>query len=225
MKFSRGNYVKFSAVLATVLLAMTPGSAPCQSTADLFRITDGVTRNQMNFHQVSVPIGGEHVLADLTGPGKVTYFYITDDSTGKWYPGLVLKVFWDEAPDPSICVPLADFFGAVGGRTVDYESVVMQEYGSCWEDANWRTFSSLYCGHPLNENGVNRMYRWYVANPVRFQEALKVEIQNQHDNGTPTTRDADDYTSLAFWYQEGPRKVAALPTFKERTATSFADRK
>ena len=342
MKFSRGDYAKFSAVLATVLLAMTPGSAPCQSTADLFRVTDGVTRNQMNFHQVSVPIGGEHVLADLTGPGKVTYFYITDDSTGKWYLGLVLKVFWDEAPDPSICVPLADFFGAVGGRTVDYQSVVMQvnhacfmcylpmpfakrarfvlandgdrdysrkvaygvdyelsaayateksrlrcewrrsnpvvnglhtileargrghyvgsilqvvsksqkvwfgegdtifhldgktaghtpgtedEYGSCWEDANWRTFSSLYCGHPLNENGVNRMYRWYVANPVRFQEALKVEIQNQHDNGTPTTRDADDYTSLAFWYQEGPRKVAALPTFKERTATSFAGRK
>ena len=69
------------------------------------------------------------------------------------------------------------------------------------------------------------MYRWYVANPVRFQEALKVEIQNQHDNGTPTTSDADDYTSLAFWYQEGPRKVAVLPTFKERTATGFADRK
>src|ERR1035441_6574128 len=72
IKFSRGNYAKFSAVLATVLLVMTPGSAPCQSTADLFRVTDGVTRNQMNFHQVSVPIGGEHVLADLTGPGKVT---------------------------------------------------------------------------------------------------------------------------------------------------------
>ena len=69
------------------------------------------------------------------------------------------------------------------------------------------------------------MYRWYVANPVRFQEGLKVEIQNQHDNGTATANDADDYTSLAFWYQEGAQKVAALPTFKERTASSFAGSK
>jgi hypothetical protein len=83
-------------------------------------------------------------------------------------------------------------------------------------------FVSPDCGHILNENGVNRMYRWYVANPVRFRHSLKVEIQNQHNNGTPTTSDADDYTSVAFWYQEGAHTVAALPTFKERTLTSFA---
>ena len=95
---------------------------------------------------------------------------------------------------------------------------------SCWEDPRWRTFSSIYCGHPLNENGLNRMYRWYVANPVRFQQGLKVEIQNQHDNGRATTTDADDYTSLAFWSQEGPQRVAALPGFRERTSASFSDK-
>lgn len=339
MNPSRIHFKVISTVLLAVLLAMTNGSAIAQSAAELYRITDGVTRTRSEFHQVSVPKSREEVLADLKGPGKVTYFYITDDTVGRWYPGLVLKVFWDDAAEPSICVPLADFFGAVAGRTVDYQSAVMQinhscfmcylpmpfskrarfvlandgdrdytqkvaygidceesafyateksrlhcewrrsnpvahglhtiletqgrgqyvgsilqavskshkvwfgegdtvfhldgktaahtpgtedEYGSCWEDANWRTFSSLYCGHPLNENGVNRMYRWYVANPVRFREALKVEIQNQHNNGTPTTADADDYTSLAFWYQEGPRNAVALPSFQERTAASFS---
>jgi hypothetical protein len=101
----------------------------------------------------------------------------------------------------------------------------VDEYGSCWEDPRWRTFSSMYCGHPLNENGVNRMYRWQVANPVRFQQGLKVEIQNQHDSGKATTTDADDYTSLAFWYQEGPRRVAALPGFRERSLASFPDKR
>jgi len=132
MNFAQPKSAMLCAVLATIFLAMTPGSARGQSTADLFRITDGVTRNQMNFHQVSVPIGGEHVLADLKGPGKVTYFYITDDSVGKWFPGLVLKVFWDDALEPSICVPLADFFGAVAGRTVDYQSAVMQINHACF---------------------------------------------------------------------------------------------
>lgn len=324
----------------TGLLGIVAVGATAQPVSDLYRITDGVTRSQMNFHQVVVIKGQEHVLADFKGPGKVTYFYITDDTRGNWYRGLVLKVYWDDDPSPSIEVPLTDFFGAIAGKAVDYPSALLQinhscfmsylpmpfskrarfvlandgdrdysqkvaygvdveedaayanersrlhcewrrsnpvtnglhtimevrgrgqyvgstlqvasknpgiwfgegdtvfhldgktaghtpgtedEYGSCWEDPHWRTFASIYCGHILNENGVNRMYRWYVANPVRFQHSLKVEIQNQHNNGTPTSAtDGDDYTSVAFWYQEGPHKVAPLPTFKKRTAGSFA---
>lgn len=337
------SFPKLSAcVLPAILLVLSLATADGQSTSELYRLTNAVTRTQSVFHRVSIPKGGEELLVGLNGPGKVTYFYITDDSRGRWYPGLVLKVYWDDDIDPSICVPLADFFGAVAGRTVDYQSAVMQinhscfmcylpmpfskrarfvltndgdrdysqsiaygfdheqsssyateksrlhcewrrsnpvtnglhtllevkgrgqyvgsilqavsrnhqvwfgegdvvfhldgktaahspgtedEYGSCWEDPNWRTFSSLYCGHPLNENGVNRMYRWYVVNPVRFQQALKVEIQNQHVNGSPTTNDADDYTSVAFWYQDGPQKIALLPAYEERTAGSFPKEK
>ena len=340
LETASANFVLILAVASLIVLPQ--GSVLAQTPADMYRITDGVTRTQMNFHQVTVPKGQEHVLADLEGPGKVTYFYITDDTVGKWYPGLVLKVYWDDETVPSIQVPLADFFGAIAGKTVDYQSALMQinhscfmsylpmpcskrakfvvandgdrdysqkvaygvdfeasaayakeksrlhcewrrsnpvtnglhtimeaqgsgqyvgsilqvssktpniwfgegdtifhldgqafghtpgtedEYGSCWEDSRWRTFLSSYCGHVLNENGVNRMYRWYVANPVRFQHSLKVEIQNQHNNGIPTAGDADDYTSIAFWYQEGSHKVNALPIFKERTAGSFAGKK
>jgi hypothetical protein len=316
---------------------LLPGSATAH--IPLYSITDGVSHSQTEFRQIVVPKGQERVLADLKGPAKVTYFYITDDTVGKWYPGLVLKIFWDDAAYPSIDVPLSDFFGAIGGKTIDCQSALLQinhscfmsylpmpfsirarfvlandgerdysqkvaygidfekniayakensrlhcewrrsnpvtnglhtimetqgrgqyigcilqvgsrsrqvwfgegntifhldgqvfehtpgtedEFGSCWENPNWKIFSSPYCGHILNENGLNRMYRWYVANPVRFQRSLKVEIQNQHKNGVPTTSDADDYTSVAFWYQEGPHKVAALPTFQERTRSSFA---
>ena len=99
-----------------ILLAAQALPAAAQSPADLYRITDGVTRTRSEFRSVSIASGHEEVLADLESPGKVTYFYITDDTVGKWYPGLVLKVYWDDAPEPSICVPLADFFGAVAGR-------------------------------------------------------------------------------------------------------------
>lgn len=326
-------------LVTALLFPLLQINLTAQAVSDLSRITDAVTLTETAFHQVSVPKGEEWVLADLKGPGKVTYFYITDDTVGKWYPGLVLKVFWDDATYPSIDVPLSDFFGAMAKRTVDYQSLPMQinhscfmcylpmpfskrarfvlvndgnrdysqkiafgldheqcdswsaeksrlhcewrrsnpvtnglhvimesqgrgqyvgsilkvvsrspgiwfgegdtlfhldgqtfghspgtedEYGSCWEDPRWRTFSSSYCGHIFNEDGVNLMYRWYIANPVRFQHSFKVEIQNQHDNGVSTTAStADDYTSVAFWYQEGPHKVAVLPVFKERTASSF----
>jgi len=332
----------FSRILFPMALSLATLKA--QTPADLYRITDAATTCHIEFHDLKIPKGGEVVLAEFSGPGKISYLYLTDDSVGKWDPGLVLKIYWDDSKEPSILAPLADFFGAIGGKAVDYSSAAMQinhacfmcylpmpfsrharivlandgegdyarkiaygvdceqspvyanensrlhcewhrsnpvkdglhtlldisnghgqyvgsflqavsktpgiwfgegdtifqldghalthspgsedEYGSCWEDPHWRTFASPACGHVLNENGVNRMYRWYLANPVRFREALKVQIQNQHDNGRPTTAaDADDYTSVAFWYQEGSHAAAALPSMKERTAASFASGK
>ncbi len=319
--------------------SLVPGDALAQTVPDLYRITDGRSRNHMEYHQMKVPKGGEVVLTDLKGPGKVTYFYITDDTQVRWYPGLVLKVFWDDEPQPSVQAPLADFFGAMGGQTIDYQSALLQinhacymsylpmpfstrarfvlandgerdysqsvaygidyeesaafageksrlhcawrrsnpvqaglhtlleargrghyvgsvlqvfsrfpgwfgegdtifhldgakqthtpgtedEYGSCWGFEH--TYSYLYSGYLQNDKGRNRMYRWYVANPVRFGQSLKVEIQNQHDNGTPTSTDADDYTSVAFWYQEEPHQVFTLQPFAERTAASQAGEK
>jgi hypothetical protein len=40
----------------------------------------------MEYHEVKVPAGREVVLGDLKGPGKITYWYITDKSDGKFYP-------------------------------------------------------------------------------------------------------------------------------------------
>lgn len=330
-----------TAASGALLLALLGGPVTAQGLPDLYRITGGVSANHMEYHQVNIARGGQFVLADLKGPGKVTYFYITDDTQDRLYAGLVLHAFWDDEPEASIRVPLPDFFGAMGGKTIEYQSAAMainhgcfmcylpmpfsararfvlandgdrdysqsvaygidyeadpayageksrlhvqwrrsnpvkdglhtileasgrghyvgnflqvhsrfpgwfgegdtifrldgstfahtpgteDEYGACWEGPGWSTFSHLPCGHLLNRDGENRMYRWYVANPVRFQRALKVEIQNQHDNGRPTGPDADDYSSVAFWYQEEPHRAFTLPSFPERTAGSKAGEK
>ena len=79
-------------------------------------------------------------------------------------------------------------------------------------------FSYPYCGYLQNQSGDNRMYRWYVVNPVRFQKSLKVEIQDIFNMGPGS----DDFTSLAFWYQEEPHQSFALQPFAERTAPSKA---
>ena len=69
-----------------------------QGLADIYKVRDVVSGTHMEYHRITIPRGKEVVLADLTGPGKVTYWYITDDTDGKLYPGLVLKVFWDDEP-------------------------------------------------------------------------------------------------------------------------------
>jgi hypothetical protein len=69
------------------LSVLLPGRVAAQMLTDLYRITDGVSRNHMEYHRLEVPKGGERILADLKGPGKVTYFYITEDYTSVafWY--------------------------------------------------------------------------------------------------------------------------------------------
>ncbi len=321
---------------ALVAAAMAP-LASAQDLSNVFRITDAESRTRMEYHRLDIPRGKDVVLADLEGPGKVTYFYITDSSSGRFYRGLVLKIFWDGHDAPSVNVPLSDFFGAMASRTIDYQSAPMKiehycymcylpmpfakrarfvlandgdrdysqsvaygidyerdaslakegsrlhaawrrsnpvtnglhpildvkgrghyignflevetrfgrwwgegdtifhrdgqsyshtpgtedEYGACWDFGP--LYSYLESGYIEHDGGKNRMYRWYLANPVRFQKSLKVEIQNQHDNGTPTTAgvDADDYTSTAYWYQNDPHETT-LQSFAERTAPSKA---
>jgi hypothetical protein len=297
---------------------------------DIYKTTDGTFADHVEYHQVDLAPGAQLVLADISGPGKITYFYYTDDSnqhpaqgTGFMYPGLVLKAYWDNAPDASIQVPLWNFFGAFERKInhycymsylpmpfskharlvlvndgderysrsvawgIDYEKdpsyanensrlhaawnrsnptvnsihQILQvkgkgqyvgnflqvnskyegwwgegdtifhvdgekfthtpgtedEYGSTWFFEH--TYSYMFSGYIQMDEGKNRMYRWYLMNPVRFQKSLEVEIQNQrYQNGQVPSK--DDYTSVAFWYQEGAHAAPPLEPYASRVAPS-----
>jgi hypothetical protein len=43
-----------------------------------------------------------------------------------------------------------------------------------------------------------------------------VEIQNQRAEGGKQVPSHDDYTSVAFWYQEGSHAAPSLPAYLER---------
>jgi hypothetical protein len=317
-----------------------------QSVQEVYRLSPGKFATHVEYHAVNLDPGGEVELANLVGPGLVTYFYITDNSgspavattgeSGAYYPGLTLKIYWDDAKAPSVWVPLWDFFGAMDRTPIEYQSALLQlnhrcfmshlpmpfsrrarfvlandgavrysrsmaygidyeknaayamersrfhatwkrsnptqdglhtildvqgsghylgnflqvftryagwwgegdtifdvdgeamthtpgtedEYGACWGFEH--TFSYLYAGYIQNEAGKNRMYRWYVTNPVRFQKSLKVVIQNQRNEARQQVPSKDDYTSVAYWYQDGAHPAPALQAFGERTAATQA---
>ncbi len=325
-------------LMLTWAFTMISGSRTWAQVNDIFRITHGSFASHVEYHQIDLPPGKEYVLADIAGPGKITYFYFTDssykhgtDGSGAMYAGLVLKVYWDDAPEPSIRVPLWAFFGVFNHKAIEYQSLPMQinhynfmcylpmpfsrrarwvlandgdeeyirsvaygidyesdpafadeksrlhaawnrsnptdgmhnlleikgtgqyignflqvdtryqgwwgegdtifhvdgnsvthtpgtedEYGSCWGFEH--TYSYIYSGYIQMDEGQNRMYRWYLANPVRFQKSLKVEIQNQRNEDGKQVPSHDDYTSVAFWYQEGAHAAPPLPAYAERNA-------
>ncbi len=323
-----------------VLLFINIVGLKAQFLSDLYKPKGGLTVNSIQYTNVVIEPGKEMELANFTGAGLINYFYITDDSRGNFYNGLVLKMYWDGSKEPSVNVPLSDFFGAINGRTIDYESAVMQinhlcymsyvpmpfgngarvvlandgdsvykrlvaynidclkdesfknndmrfhchwartnpttgkhellnikgdghyignflqvtskskkywgegdtdflidgtlvkhtpgtedEYGACWEFGH--KYSYIYSGYIENTNGENRMYRWYLANPIVFKKALSVTIQNEYVKPGSTydpskqQEASDDYRSIVFWYQRGAHSVS-LQLYGERTASSKA---
>jgi hypothetical protein len=104
--------------------------AGAQDLNELYRITNASFGTQLAWRQVKIAKGREATLAGLDGPGKVTYWYITDDSDGKWYPGLVLKVFWDDK-EPSIwrhfevAIPSVDHVGSIRPQRGDSDHSVL----------------------------------------------------------------------------------------------------
>lgn len=142
---------------------------------------------------------GMHKLLDVSGKGQYIGNFLQVDTK--------FEGWWGEG----------DTILHVDGQALTHTPGTEDEYGSCW--AFEHTFSYPYSGYIQMDEGKNRMFRWYLANPIRFQESLKAEIQNQRfDNGQIPSH--DDYTSVAFWYQEGVHAAPDLQPYAERIAPS-----
>src|SRR3954447_15539310 len=65
--------------------------------------------------------GERRVLADLEGPGCITHIWMTQR---EHYRECVLLFTWDDAPEPSIAVPLGDFFCLGNSLVNSFESAL-----------------------------------------------------------------------------------------------------
>jgi len=142
----------------------------------------------------------EHIILEgVKGCGQYvgTYLAWTQLSDGWWGEGEI-KFYIDGDTDfPTIC----------GTGTEDY-------FGGAWGFGD--TFSTAFLGYPLWQREEGRvpkhgLYRWHIMDPIRFDEDLKVTIQELGwwPDGTfqPLT---DDIASVGYWYQHEPH--APFPT-------------
>jgi D-arabinan exo alpha-(1,3)/(1,5)-arabinofuranosidase (non-reducing end) len=77
-------------------------------------------------------------------------------------------------------------------------------------------YTGPYTGYHIIGNrdylGKMSMYRFFVADPIRFRKSVRVTVEHGHANNM-----ANDYSSCAFWYQSEPHKpFPPLPPAPER---------
>ncbi len=110
-----------------------------------------------NTDSVEIAPGASHVLADIQGAGVIRHFWITALGDN---PDILrttsLRIWWDGAEQPSVDVPLGDFFGCGFGDTVNFASLPVSMM-------------------PQDGKGMNCFF------PMPFRRAARVEVLNESD--------------------------------------------
>jgi len=155
--------------------------------------------------------------------------YLVLDAEGRGhYVGTVMSVRsrspqWFGEGDARIHVDGDTLPTIQGTGTEDY-------FLSAWGfDANlYPYFGVPYLSGDPSDLGMRAtMYRWHVADPIRFTRSLRFELEHtgwMSADETATGRvdghveREDDVATVAFWYQVGqPKRFTTLPSLAERT--------
>ncbi len=103
--------------------------------------------------------GESRVLADIKGPGVITHIWLTQRNH---YRECLLKITWDNASQPSVLVPLGDFFCLGHGLVNSFQSYLFS--------------ASARHNHVFNQGCALNAYA-----PMPFRERAVVELINESD--------------------------------------------
>lgn len=146
-------------------------------------------------HQGINDTGDEnYVLLDAEGHGNLAGIFLNIDNTmGNWYGEGDDMIFVDgERWPPS-------YHGTGSEEIFGGGAVPTDEYAG--------PYTGFHLIGNLDFSGKVSMYRFYVNDPVRFRESIRMTLEHGHANNI-----ANDYSSTAFWYQDEPHKpFAPLP--------------
>ncbi len=149
-----------------------------------------------------LPYKSAYTIVDgIEGKGQYvgTYMCWGVNNSGWWGEGEIKFYMDGDTEYPTICgTGTEDYFCG----SYDFDDPHTGEYAG---------FSTPYCGlQVLKGDGHYRsqqrfgLYRWHIADPIRFDQNLKVTIQalgwRSEGRYLPLQ---DDISSVAFWYQDG----------------------
>jgi hypothetical protein len=139
---------------------------------------------------VMLPKGGTGVLLDVRCAGSVTHLWSTLGCEDKYFlRKVLLRMWWDDEVDPSVEVPVGDFFGMGHAMSRNYVSAPLAM-------------------SPQDGRGFNCFF------PMPFSKSGKIEITNECDKDLVCYFyvDYEEYDQLprnlgrfhAMWHRENP---------------------
>jgi hypothetical protein len=138
-----------------------------------------------NFDRRTVEPGKTHVMLDHDGSGCITHVWITLSGENTMFRDCVLRMYWDNEVNPSVEVPVGDFFG-IGHNIVK----------------NW--WSLPINAGPQDGRGFNCFF------PMPFRSHARIDFCNE--SKTSAVRSLYYYVDYEV-YEEPLREAHVLPIF------------
>ena len=169
------------------------------------------------------------ILDGVEGAGHYAGTYLAWSlNNNRWWGEGEIKFYLDGDYDPSMSGG-KEVAGSTGFPTICGTGTEDYFCGSYnfenKTEHQYQEYSTAYAGVPhivrpdglYSANTRFSMYRWHVADPIRFKKDLKVTIQAlgwRKDGRYLPLR--DDISSVAYWYQQLPsKKLPDLPSADE----------
>jgi hypothetical protein len=178
----------------------------------LTKVPDDAAYFHAQFRRINpLPYKKDYVLVDsIKGKGQYvgTYLAYGSNKNGWWGEGEI-KFFMDgDTKFPTIIgTGTEDYFCG----SYNFETRKKNPDGS--ETRAYTEFTGPYTGLPqvIRGDGLYNvaqrfgLYRWHIADPIRFEKNLKVTLQALGwRSGGRYLPLQDDIASVVFWYQSGP---------------------
>ncbi len=140
------------------------------SLRDLPRLRASIRRRASSWDQtggnddrLTIAPGEIVTLANISGAGSINHIWVTIAPEGTAEPDylrrLVLRMYWDDETEPSVLVPIGDFFGIGHGRTANFVSAPLQM-------------------SPQNGKGFNCFFHMPFASGARMEVASELESES-----------------------------------------------
>jgi len=164
-----------------------------------------------NFDHLQIKSKETRILADIEGPGIIKHMYFTTILQNPLdFRNSIIRIYWDDENDPSVEVPLGDFFGICNCRVRTIESLMIT----------------------INR-GILGSYGYNNYFPMPFSSHARIEIENQGPSilggVTPAFWYHVDYEILekpfaenigyfhAYWNKEMTKVSEKIPEKKKNT--------
>jgi hypothetical protein len=90
---------------------LSPGALPYLKASKLIQVSSYDTTGENN-DKISIPADKSATILDVPGPGVITRIWLTIDSRDTYFlRRILIRMYWDDEDDPSVEVPIGDFFG------------------------------------------------------------------------------------------------------------------
>ena len=193
-----------------------------------YTVGDDIADNVGSFHaqwrrsNATTGHGNDHVVLDgVTGAGRYlgTFIGVTSLERYWWGEGEVKFFIDDDTDDPTQCsTGLEDYAGGAWAFQDALRSSPPPQpitYSAPYFGYPQRTISDATAASPFDTAMApsHGMYRWHLPDPILFDSALRVTLQQigAWDGGLFERN--DDVCSTAYWYQTG--ETAPFPAFPD----------